>query len=57
MVINDGKFHKRSFKECDMYEEKLYNILDSENTQIDEVLFMVADKEGNYTIVKNEEYQ
>ena len=57
MVINDGKFHKRSFKECDMNEEKLYNILDSENTQIDEVLFMVADKEGNYTIVKKEEYQ
>ncbi len=57
MVINDGKFHKRSFKECDMNEEKLYNILDSENTQINEVLFMVADKEGNYTIVKKEEYQ
>lgn len=57
MVINDGKFHKRSFEECDMNEEKLYNILDSENTQIDEVLFMVADKEGNYTILKKEEYQ
>ena len=40
-----------------MNEEKLYNILDSENTQINEVLFMVADKEGNYTIVKKEEYQ
>lgn len=57
MVINDGKFLKRSFKECETDEEKLYDILEKENTQINEVLFMVADKEGNYTIVKKDEYQ
>ena len=57
MVINDGKFLKRSFKECETDEEKLYDILKKENTEINEVLFMVADKEGNYTIVKKDEYQ
>lgn len=55
MVINDGKFLKRSFNECNMNEEKINRILDSENIIIDEVLFMVADKEGNYTIVKKDE--
>ncbi len=55
MVINDGRFLKRSFKECDMDEEKLCSILKKENTEMDEVLFMVADKYGNYTIVKKEE--
>lgn len=55
MVINDGKFLRRSFKECNMNEEKLYSVLKSENIEMDEVLFMVADKEGNYTIVKKDE--
>ena len=55
MVINDGKFLKRSFKESDMDEEKIYSILEKEKTELDEVLFMVADKEGNYTIVKRDE--
>lgn len=55
MVINDGKFLKRSFKESDMDEEKIYSILEKEKTELAEVLFMVADKEGNYTIVKRDE--
>ncbi len=57
MVVNDGKFLKRAFKECDMNEEKIFGILEREQTPIDEVLFMVADKEGNYTIVKKDEYR
>ena len=57
MVVNDGKFLKRAFKECDMNEEKIFGILEREHTPIDEVLFMVADKEGNYTIVKKDEYR
>lgn len=55
MVINDGKFLKRAFKESDMDEEKIYSILKKEKTELDEVLFMVTDKEGNYTIVKRDE--
>ena len=57
MVVNDGKFLKRAFRECDMDEDKIYGILEREQTSIDEVLFMVADKEGNYTIVKKDEYR
>ena len=57
MVVNDGKFLKRAFKECDMNEDKIFGILEREQTPIDEVLFMVADKEGNYTIVKKDEYR
>ena len=57
MVVNDGKFLKRAFKECDMNEEKIFGILERERTPIYEVLFMVADKEGNYTIVKKDEYR
>lgn len=55
MVINDGKFLRRSFAECDMNEEKLYGILRKEGIDIEEILFMVADREGNYTIVKRDE--
>lgn len=57
MVINDGKFLKRSFAECGMSEEKLYKILKTEKIDINEVLFMVADNEGNYTIVKRDEFK
>lgn len=57
MVINDGKFLPRSFKEAEMTEEKINAILKKEKTPIDEILFMVADKEGNYTIVKKDEYR
>ncbi len=38
-----------------MDEEKIYSILEKEKTELAEVLFMVADKEGNYTIVKRDE--
>ena len=55
MVINDGKFLRRSFAECDMNEEKLYGILRKEGIDIEKILFMVADREGNYTIVKRDE--
>lgn len=57
MVINDGKFLKRSFTECNMDEQRLFRILEKEGVCLNEVLFMVADKEGNYTIVKREEFQ
>ncbi len=55
MVINDGKFLKNTFKECDMNEEKLEKILKKEGVAVSEVLFMLADNEGNYTLVKREE--
>ncbi len=53
-VINDGKILKNTFKECDMNEEKIKEILKKENAELSEILFMLADKENNYTIVKKE---
>lgn len=54
MVINDGKIIKNTFSECNMDEEKLRCILRKKKVELDEVFFMLADKLGNYTIVKKE---
>ncbi len=54
MVVNDGKVLKNTFKECDMTEEKLKKTLKENSVELSEVLFMLADKEGNCTIVKKE---
>ncbi len=55
MVINDGKMLKNSFKECKMNPNKLADILKKEKIRLEDVFFMLADKEGNYTIVKRDE--
>lgn len=54
MVVNDGKILKTAFKECDMTEEKLNKILKEKGVKLQEILFMLADKEDNYTIIKKE---
>ncbi len=54
VVINDGKIIRNTFKECNMDEEKLRCILRKKKLDLDEVFFMLADKDGNYTIVKKE---
>lgn len=54
MVVNDGKIIKNTFKECDMTEERLNSILKKKGIKLHEILFMLADKEGNYTIIKKE---
>jgi uncharacterized membrane protein YcaP (DUF421 family) len=55
MVVNDGKILKRACKECNMSEEKLYKLLKINNVKIKNVLFMLADEQGNYTIVRKED--
>ena len=57
MVINDGQILKNTFKECNMTDSKLKSILEDNKTRLKEILFMLADSEGNYTIVKKEEYK
>ncbi len=57
MVVNDGKILKNTFKECGMNEEKLKSILKNKGVELKEVLFMLADNEGNYTVVKKEKEQ
>ena len=54
MVVNDGKIVKNSFRECNMTKKKLENVLKDKNVSLDEIFFMLADKEENYTIVKKE---
>lgn len=54
MVINDGKVLRKSFKDCNMDDQKLRNILKKRKIQLEEILFMLADSKGNYTIIKKE---
>lgn len=57
MIVNDGKVLTNAFKECEMDNQKLKNILKNSGINLEEILFMLADKEGNYTIVKKEQYK
>ncbi len=54
MVINDGKILRKSFRDCNMDDQKLRNILKKRKIQLKEILFMLADSKGNYTIIKKE---
>ncbi|MBP9989799.1 MAG: DUF421 domain-containing protein [Ruminococcus sp.] len=54
MVVSDGKILESSMKECNMTQNKIDDILRRKNIKIKEVLFMLADKKGNYTIVKKD---
>ena len=55
MIVNDGVILESSFKECNMNKEKLGQILKEKNTDLKDIFFMLADNNGNYTIVKKEE--
>ena len=57
MVINDGQILKKAFKECNMTDNKLKTILKENKIGLNEILFMLYDTEGNYTIVRKEEYK
>ena len=54
MIINDGKVIKKSFKDCNMDENKLKNILQKEDIGLDEILFMLADNKDNYSIIRKD---
>ena len=54
MVINDGKILKKAFKDCNMDGKKLKNILKNNNVRLNEILFMLADNKGNYTIIRKD---
>ena len=55
MVVNDGVILHNSFKECNMTDSKLEQILKEKNVNINDIFFMLADSGGNYTIVKKED--
>lgn len=54
MVVNDGKFLKRAMKESNISKEQIINILNENNTNQRDVMFMLADRYGNYYIVEKE---
>ena len=54
MVINDGKILKKAFKDCNMDGKKLKNILKNNNVRLNDILFMLADNKGNYTIIRKD---
>jgi uncharacterized membrane protein YcaP (DUF421 family) len=54
MVINDGRIISKSFRDCNMDEKKLKNILKNNKVKQEEILFMLADDMGNYSIVRRE---
>ena len=57
MVVDGGQIRTRTFSECGMTHEKLSRILEENNTKLSEVYLMLADKEGNCTIIKKENMQ
>lgn len=54
VVISDGEIAYSSLKFCGLNEEWLFSILHNENTLINEVFIMTADKRRNYQIIKKE---
>lgn len=56
VVVNDGRVIKKSFAECNMTEEKLNRILQKNKVQLEEILFLLCDKNENCTIVKKTNY-
>lgn len=54
MIVNDGKILEKSFSECEMNKEKLKKILKKSNITPEEILFMLADRFENYTIVRKD---
>lgn len=54
MIVDDGHVRTRPFSECNMTEEKLNQILKENKTCLSDVYMMLADKDGNYTIINKE---
>ena len=55
LVICDGKILKKYFRNCNMDDKKLENVLKREKIKTEEVMFMLTDSCGNCTIVRKEE--
>ena len=55
LVICDGKILEKNFRNCNMDDQKLTNILKREKVRTEEIMFMLADTFGNLTIVRKDE--
>ncbi len=55
MIVNDGAVIRSSFGDCGMTEKKLDKILKKDKVDIKDIFFMLADKNGGYTIIRKED--
>lgn len=54
VIISDGEVAHSSLEFCGLDEEWLYSVLNRENTKINEIFIMTADKRKTYQIIKKE---
>lgn len=54
VVISDGEISKYSLKICGLSREWLFDTLKKENTDLNDVFLMIANKQGEYKIIKKE---
>lgn len=54
VVINDGKILDNSLKLCQKTQQDVYNILNSEQTELNAVFLMTLDALGKYNIILKE---
>lgn len=54
VVISDGEISKCSLKVCSLSKEWILETLKKENTKLSDVFLMIANKKGEYKIIKKE---
>lgn len=54
VVISDGEISKYSLKICGLNRDWLFEILKKENTELNDVFLMIANRQGEYKIIEKE---
>lgn len=54
LVVSDGEIISRDFSICNADENRIYETLEKENINLQDILLMTIDKNGNKNIVKKE---
>lgn len=54
VVISDGEISKYSLKICGLNIDWLFDILKKENTELNDVFLMIANRQGEYKIIEKE---
>lgn len=54
VVISDGEISKYSLKICSLNRDWLFDILKKENTELNDVFLMIANRQGEYKIIEKE---
>ncbi len=54
LIIDDGKIIERDFDKCSMSKEKIENILKKKKLEINDILLMTADSNGDINIIRKQ---